>query len=122
MKMINWNQSDTPARQGDILFVKDDLPRYGLKPLEAKNGKLIVAEGEVTGHHHGFSENDNVTMQYVTNSGSNGQETTIYLVVGEGGATLTHDEHGAIDFEPGTYRVQPQREYDPEFQSRPVWD
>ena len=37
-----------------------------------------------------------------------------WLRVGSAGATLVHDEHGAIALPPGDYRVRIQREYRPE--------
>lgn len=92
-------------RQGDVLLVKterQDLP--GATRVPRDEGRIILARGEATGHAHAISAAD-VELLEVT-AGER------YLRV-EGLAALTHEEHGAIDLEPGLYRVIRQREYGP---------
>lgn len=97
-------------RQGDILLIPiEDTPR-NTKAVKRENGKLILAHGEVTGHHHAFAE-DVRNVELVTNE----QAAELYLLVhGTSLAPLTHQEHATIPVAPGRYRVQRQVEYAPE--------
>ena len=47
------NRSEIVVRQGDVVLIAADLPG-GAAPLPASDGKVIVAFGEATGHHHRF--------------------------------------------------------------------
>ena len=98
-------------RQGDVLVVErtDNLPAQ-MTEVERDNGAVILAYGEVTGHSHAIAEDD-VTLfmpSFATN--------VRILQVGEGGATLRHDEHNPIVIPQGTYDVIIQSEFhDEEF-------
>lgn len=54
MRIIDWNPSKGDALQGDIcLFrIPDGFTVSTSEEIEPREGKLILAEGEVTGHHH----------------------------------------------------------------------
>ena len=83
-------------RQGDILFKEstDKVDGEGLK-------KLVIAEGEITGHHHIL----------VAEAGSKiVGDRTKFTVLGK--AKLIHPEHDTINFTSGTYIVSTEREYD----------
>jgi len=96
-------------RQGDILLIPiDDAPRNA-KAVNRENGKLILAHGEVTGHHHAFAT-DVTNVELVTKEGAE----QLYLMVHGVSAPLTHQEHATIDVAPGIYEVRRQREYAPE--------
>src|SRR5258708_1892911 len=97
-------------RQGDILIVAVDESPIDTKPVTREGGKLILAHGEVTGHHHAFDVGvENVEL--VTAEGA----AELYLLVhGDEPAPLTHQEHATIGIEPGRYEVRRQREYSPE--------
>lgn len=83
-------------RQGDILFKKVDEKVDG-QPLD----KLVIAEGEVTGHHHVL----------IAEAGSKivGNKTKFTLT---GKAKLVHQEHDTIPFTSGTYIVLTENEHD----------
>jgi hypothetical protein len=86
-------------RHGDLLIVRvDSVP----KGCSVKKDR-ILAEGEVTGHHHRLSEGGTVLTK--------GDD--MFLDIKEK-AELTHEEHGPILFSTGTYRVIRQREFSPE--------
>lgn len=53
---IVWNPKDGVACQGDVVLmaIPSDLKINKLHEIHPKDGRLIVAEGEVTGHHHAF--------------------------------------------------------------------
>jgi len=42
------------TRQGDVLIVPTKSIPSAATKISAKNGRVIVAEGEATGHHHSF--------------------------------------------------------------------
>ena len=87
-------------RQGDILIV-----RVSNIPLDAvKRKSRVLAEGEATGHVHELD-----LGEVYQKSGM------LYFRVPEGKtATLNHQEHGAMIFETGEYKVIRQREYKPD--------
>ena len=86
-------------RQGDLLIVKvQKIPEDAVK---VKN--RVLAEGEATGHMHELDLGE----VYEKNG-------VLYFKVPEGEtATLNHQEHGAMTFETGEYKVIRQREYEP---------
>lgn len=98
--------------QGDVLFVRlDNTPDVSeLKPMDVKNGRLVVTHSE-TGHDH-------VMVAERAKGYELPDSLRALLVVGEGGATLEHtrsyDTHESIMFPPGAYEVRRQREHAPE--------
>ena len=85
-------------RHGDLLLVEVDAV-----PRDARSTtNRVLAEGEVTGHHHRLEGAVQVLER--------GDE--LYFVAGTG-THVTHEEHARIDIAPGRYKVVRQREYDP---------
>lgn len=97
----------TPAqfRQGDVYLLRIAKKPAGLTAVTPEEGRLILAKGEATGHHHSVPWNAG-TLE-ISEGG------LMYLTIDELTA-VTHQEHGAIELEPGIYRVVRQREYSPE--------
>jgi hypothetical protein len=96
-------------RQGDVLLIPIDKP-----PLDAHlhvdriDGRLVLAEGEATGHAHTIVDE---SAELVTAD----QAAELYLLVhGTDPVHLVHQEHDTIPVEPGAYRVVRQREYQPD--------
>lgn len=96
-----------PIRQGDVILLS-------IKPTDRttapeNEGKklphLTLAEGEVTGHSHRISEGKAELYE---------KDGTLYLRVLSETATLTHEEHKAIQIPQGSWMVRIQREYEPE--------
>lgn len=75
----------------------------GAERLPRKNGKIILAEGEATGHAHAVASRDAAAFEI------GGRR---YLVLKDA-ATVVHEEHAPIDLERGYWRVIRQREYVP---------
>lgn len=93
-------------RQGDVFLVQaSGLPK-GAREVEPENGRVVLAHGEVTGHHHSLPA-VGVKLWECTDSPDR------YLEVEEP-ASLVHQEHAEIPLPIGTYRVVQQREYSPE--------
>lgn len=64
MKIHDWNPDEGDALQGDVcLFrIPDSIKLDTSDEITAKNGRLILAEGEVTGHHHAIWGRNQPTM------------------------------------------------------------
>ena len=90
-------------RQGDILFIKlNENPSGELIPRDQHN-RIVVAEGEVTGHAHAIHE-ENVT--FYRDDILNGA----WIVVDDT-ADVVHEEHDTIPLDSGTWAVVYQRQY-----------
>ena len=104
-------------RQGDILLVRVDdgepRGRPALKKQKPEKGRLILARGEATGHHHSVLAGAEGTSELLA-----GPNDDMYLLVQEGIALLEHQEHGTIKVDKGTYKVIRQRQYSPEMPQR----
>lgn len=98
-------------RQGDILIVPVAEAPEG--PRQAsEHGRLILARGEVTGHHHSVA----CEAAEVIDAAEG-----VFLRI-MAATELEHQEHGSIVLAPGTYRVVRQREYQPGELPRQVAD
>lgn len=97
-------------RQGDVLIIPVATIPKGTKTVRRENGLVVLAHGEVTGHHHAIHD-DAVTL--VTTEQAN--ELRMWLTVtAPEPVALTHQEHDTILLPPGQYEVRRQREYTPE--------
>jgi hypothetical protein len=87
-------------RQGDVLLVAVT----GLPPTarrKRRQGRLVLATGEATGHAHAIVEPDAEEFTFADQR---------YVLV-RSRAQLVHEEHAPIDLPAGTYRVVIQREF-----------
>ncbi len=100
----------TQARQGDVLLTRLKALPEGALPATAGTvpGRLVLAYGEATGHHHSIAlHGDRVTLFHDTAGGA-------YLVVADGPpVALEHQEHSTITLPAGVYRMPTQVEYSP---------
>jgi len=99
-------------RQGDVLLVAVEEAPEGER-RKAERGRLVLAYGEVTGHHHSVAAQD----AELIDAGAEGVFLRIMTAT-----PLEHQEHGAITLAPGDYRVTRQREYAPGALPRQVAD
>lgn len=89
-------------RQGDVLLIEiQAIPAEAT--AEPRSGRIVLAEGEATGHAHAIHEVDARTYTY--------QGERFLLTRSK--AQLVHEEHGPIDVPEGAWRVIIQREYEP---------
>lgn len=102
-------QNSYCVRQGDVLLVRVDSIPADVVAVKL-DGDVILAWGEVTGHAHRLAP-QNVRPFAQGGVWSPTAERYIQTLPG---AQLTHEEHATIEIDPGTYRVQLQREYHPE--------
>jgi hypothetical protein len=89
-------------RQGDVLLVPVTEMPHG-QVVEAEDGRLVLARGEATGHHHSVAVEDGELVDTA--------EGVFLRIMAP--TPLEHQEHAPITLEPGTYRVLRQREYAP---------
>lgn len=96
-------------RQGDVLLIPVDTIPEGAKPVARDTrGRLVLAEGEVTGHAHAILDE---TAELVTAD----EAAELYLLVhGTDPVDLLHEEHATIQVPPGQYERRILREYAPE--------
>jgi hypothetical protein len=124
--MIREEEVMEQIRQGDVLLVRiersvDEFLRDGhMRTLasEAIRGRIVLAEGEATGHAH-VIESEDVALISAREA-----EELYLLVYGDAPVALTHEEHDTLDILPGVYRVVRQREYrEPRFREDDFdWD
>lgn len=94
-------------RQGDVLLVPvNEIPKTANK-IAHRHQRLILAQGEATGHHHSIACSPNVELLQIPS------QNDLFLLVKEGDALLEHQEHATVTVPAGVYRVVIQREYDP---------
>jgi hypothetical protein len=92
-------------RQGDVLLIRvESLPENAQQAKPDEEHRIVLAYGEVTGHAHAVSTAHAVLYQA-------GPDRFLEVTAG---ASLVHEEHSAINLDPGTYKVVRQREYVPQ--------
>ena len=89
-------------RQGDVLLVPVAEMPSG-RTVEADGGRLVLARGEATGHHHSVAVEDGELVDVA--------EGVFLRIMAP--TPLEHQEHAPITLQPGVYRVLRQREYTP---------
>lgn len=91
-------------RQGDVLLVETEQ-ELDPKTELVKNGPVVLAYGEVTGHKHAIYAPENVRRFEVAGM------TFVELM---GQVALEHEEHAPVKVPAGKYLVTIQTEYTPE--------
>ena len=89
-------------RHGDLLGKQ--VKSIPVDAVKKSSGKVnILAEGEITGHHHRMISDVNVTVFEDTDS--------MYFKLDDE-ASLVHEEHKELKLAPAIYKVTKEREYD----------
>ena len=95
--------------QGDILLIKVESIPQKKKKYDRQNGKIILAWGEKTGHHHRIE--DDTTQAWVDDNDAVWLEVKDLIEE----ARVIHEEHGEIRLPEGYYRViREQRQFQSE--------
>lgn len=89
-------------QQGDVLLRKIKKLPFGIRKVERKNGAIVLAEGEATGHAHRIMDIDALFYEC---------DGKLYLK-NDKSVTVTHEEHKSIVIEPGIYEVGQVKEKD----------
>ena len=91
-------------RQGDVLIERvENLPKKS-KGKHTRTNRMVLAEGEVTGHAHVLLVDDADWWK----------DDKDQFVSFASPATVVHEEHRTLHLPAGTYRISRQREYSPE--------
>lgn len=105
-------------QQGDVLLMKvSELPTDAVedptKLRDAHRG-LVLAEGEHTGHFHGFDlGGKDIAVLERTEKNRQGEEIKATYLNVKTPDTLTHQEHGAVKVDAGIWRLANVMEVDP---------
>tara|TARA_B100002003_G_C13938659_1_gene455645 strand:- start:358 stop:747 length:390 start_codon:yes stop_codon:yes gene_type:complete len=113
-------------QQGDVLLVavpNKEVPNikenYHTKTHEVQEGKVVLAEGEATGHHHRFEIDRLDPSVFISSFHSRPSyfnrsigQFPEYIHIEGGEATLYHEEHNSLSIPPGLYRRSIVREFD----------
>lgn len=107
-------------RQGDVLLIRlEQAPEAfvaevgrRLDRVARDRGRLVLAEGEATGHAHVIESDEAELLREDEQLLDPGQAVELYLLVhGAEPVPLVHEEHASLPVPPGVYRVVRQREY-----------
>jgi hypothetical protein len=98
--------SNQGYRQGDVmLFPVESIPEAAVA-VEPSSSGVVLAYGEVTGHHHRIADTDAATLFEYIRKGV----TENYLQVNVD-SPLVHEEHEDFIVAPGLYKIIQKREY-----------
>lgn len=100
------------VRQGDVMIERIDSVPPGLQLRPRTNGRVILAEGEATGHFHAIDDTETQPAAAIFDDPTASDGSFVLRV--ESATGLVHEEHARIDLPAGDYRVTRQREYSPE--------
>lgn len=83
MKIHDWSPDKGDALQGDVcLFrIPDHIKIDTSDEISAKNGRLILAEGEITGHHHAIWMRNPPVSFHDDGAGSGASDATTAAMV-----------------------------------------
>jgi hypothetical protein len=99
-----------PCRQGDVLLIPVDSIPTGVKPAERDNrGRIVLAEGEKTGHAHAILD-DPATL-FVKDDLDEMADRFLRV---EGEVDVLHEQHAMITLPEGDWIVRQKKEYAPE--------
>lgn len=103
----------TIYRQGDVIIRRTDIdiPASAVQSRDPKDGRMILAYGEVTGHAHAAVGDADLLELPAEVTERTIQEIERFLEVGTDGARVVHEEHATIELPPGRYAIVRQREY-----------
>lgn len=86
-------------RQGDVFLMPCAIPKNA-KPMKRDSGRVVLAYGEQTGHHHSTADANTALLE------CDGEH---YLKTG--GCDLSHQEHSTLKVPSGTFKVVQQVEW-----------
>jgi hypothetical protein len=101
-------------RQGDVLLIQraEEIAGHAI-PESRVDGRIVLAEGEATGHAHAISSSGAELLQV--------GERRLLKVSGEP-VDVIHEEHAIITVPIGIYEVVRQREFSYDRPDRTVFD
>tara|TARA_R110002167_G_scaffold277014_1_gene482927 strand:+ start:343 stop:756 length:414 start_codon:yes stop_codon:yes gene_type:complete len=126
--MIKYQHGDVLIKKLGSPIKETKIEEYGALKGQKTNlidknnrwmqeNRVVIAEGEVTGHAHAFNfdNNPNVKITLYKNADryhGNNSDTPDFMRITGGPATITHEEHNPIQIPNGDYAVSQVREFD----------
>lgn len=101
-------------RQGDVLIIPAAIPD-GAKLANRQRGRIVLAEGEVTGHAHVITAPAADAVELTT------EENLRFLRI-MAAVDVTHEEHGTVRLPAGDYRIIVQEEWSDQMEPVRVLD
>jgi hypothetical protein len=97
-------RKNIPLQQGDVvLYPVSSIPE-GCKKVDPKLGRIVIAEGEATGHAHTILAS--IGTMFVN------EATKQTFIETSAPTEIDHQEHEKITVPPGKFRVHRVKEYD----------
>lgn len=90
-------------RQGDVLIERVSKLPKGLVKQKPENGRIVLAHGEATFHHHSIEAD-------AADWWKSGDDQFVNV---KAKTSLVHQEHAPVEIARGKYRVTRQKEYSP---------
>lgn len=121
---MNRNKIVIPVEQGDVTIIQASIPSklLGTKKRKNKDGRVILALGEATGHHHSLDGNKSYVVEvtpelsalFNAQVGISEQANILsgVLVVTEPDR-IEHQEHKPIEINEGVHWIVIEQEYTP---------
>ncbi len=97
---MNTKEAIMQIQQGDVLIRKAHIDLTDAKNIKRKNGAIILAEGEATGHAHRIFD---VNALFFEKDGK-------FYLKNDKSVIVQHEEHEPITIEPGIWEVGQVRE------------
>jgi hypothetical protein len=95
-------------RQGDVSIVAVTSAPAERVDVARENGRVILADGEVTGHAHVIKATSAALFR-------DPKLTAVFMTVsGDVPVALEHEEHETIMIPPGDHQIIRRREYSPQ--------
>jgi hypothetical protein len=107
-----------PFRQGDVLLVPVDAMPGRTRRLGREQGRIVLAEGEKSGHAHAVSD-PGADLYELVLPGDVSEMRRRFLRV-EREVSLVHEEHAVLKLPPGDYEVIRQVEHTGTFNAQVV--
>lgn len=113
------------AHHGDVHIIRRAVYEKACGDLRVgnviaqNNDQIVLAEGEVTGHHHVIQEQGAELFEIAANDNQTG---IVGLLKVTNKVTVRHQEHPQLDIPPGEWVILLPREYDDEDAWRTVVD
>jgi len=89
-------------QQGDVLMEKVEEVPEGASEVQREGARLILAEGEATGHAHAVT--DTTATLYAVDE--------VHYLDAPKGVTVKHEEHHQVKLPAGKWRIRKVKEYD----------
>lgn len=90
-------------QQGDVIIESIGSIPGDCNPGKLKQGQIILAEGETTGHAHRISEVAGVVFK---------EKDGMFYLENKHELAVNHEEHNMVLIPPGIWRVRKVQEYD----------